>query len=136
VLQAYRTKIVRLSNGERLPLLLKRCTGMPVVPVCDYSLTYHRGLSPNASRQDVDAIGIFYSWAEDRRIDLSERFESGNLFTSDEVTSLSEAMWHKRPRDLRRRQAAAPEAVIGETHGNRSDRVAHYIEWRLGHWYR
>lgn len=125
MLQDYGTEVIRFPSGERLPLLVHRETGMPQEHVADYSLAFHRGVPINTSRRAVDAIGMFHSWADSRRINLDERFGSGNLFTSDETTALAEALWHCRTLG---RQSAS---VVGDTHGHRVDQVRAYITWRV-----
>ena len=126
----YKTEVIRLEGGERFPLLLSRNTMMPVGSVCDYSLTYHRGKPINSSKPHVDALGLFYTWSSKRGISLDERFHSGNLFTTDEITSLSEELWVRR--SIGKSANSAPtRVVIGETHGNRIDAVIAYIKWRI-----
>lgn len=125
MLQDYGTEVIRLPSGERLPLLVHRETGMPHELVADYSLTFHRAIPINTSRRAVDAIGMFHSWADLRRINLDERFGSGNLFTSDETTALAESLWHCRT------LGKESTSVVGETHGHRVDQVSAYIRWRM-----
>ncbi|WP_231621802.1 hypothetical protein, partial [Sphingomonas sp. 37zxx] len=98
---------------------------MPHSFVTDYTLANHRGVPINTSRRSVDAIGLVISWSEARKIDLDERLGSGNLFTSDETSSLAEALWQ-------RRNGTANCSVVGETHGHRIDEAIAYIKWRVG----
>lgn len=124
MLQDYTTEVIRLASGERLPMLVDRATSMPHGHVADYTLAFHRGVPINTSRRAVDAIGMFHSWSSSRGIDLDQRFGTGNLFTSDETTSLAEALWHRRG------TGGEPASVVGETHGHRVDQVSAYIRWR------
>lgn len=124
MLQDYTTEVIRLASGERLPMLVNRATSMPHGHVADYTLAFHRGVPINTSRRAVDAIGLFHSWSSSRGIDLDQRFGTGNLFTSDETTSLAEALWHRRGK------GSEPASVVGETHGHRVDQVNAYIRWR------
>lgn len=125
MLQDYTTEVIRLSSGERLPMLVNRATSMPHGHVADYTLAFHRGVPISTSRRAVDAIGMFHSWSTSRGIDLDQRFGSGNLFTSDETTALAEALWHRRG------TGDQPASVVGETHGHRVDQVNAYIRWRI-----
>lgn len=132
--ERYRDQVVRLSNGLRFPMLFDAQTRMPDGTVCDYSLEHHYGKPINTTQPAVDAVGIFMSWACDRHIDLSERFLSGNLFTSDECASLAEALWSRRkgetPASRKAEKRAIPRAVVGTTQGVRIDRIVHFIKWR------
>ena len=131
--QLYSVKAVCLSSGERLPLLIDRATGLPHGQVADYILATFRGDSINTSKRSVSAVGMFHSWAKHREIDLDRRFGSGDLFTSDETTALSEALWERRFAELapsKRYLLEFTESVVGATHGHRSDQVIAYIKWR------
>lgn len=125
MLQDYKTEVVRLASGERVPLLIHRASSMPHGHVADYSLALHRGVPINTSKRSVDAIGLFHSWADQRQIDVDARVGSGNLFTSNEITSLAVALWD-------RRKGGGPAAtVVGENHGYRIDQVCAYLKWRI-----
>ncbi len=134
--ERYRDEVIRLSNGIRFPLLIDTSSGLPDGIVCDYSLAYHYAKPINSTQPVVDTIGSLLSWAHDRRIDLEQRFRSGDLFTSDEVTSLAEALWGRRNGSPVGEKvgddAAIPRSVVGTTQATRIDRVVHFITWRIG----
>lgn len=129
--QRYTVKTIRLRSGERFPLLLNSRSRMPQAQVADYSLTYHRSVPANTSKRAITAIGMFHSWAERRGIDLDARFGTGNLFNSDEVTSLAESLWERRPANAVEPSVnMPPRSVVGATHGYRVDEVFKYLRWR------
>ena len=118
----YRTEVVRLSSGERFPLLINEATGVPDSFATWYTLSNGRTRSYNTSRHWLDSIGILYDWAEHQGIDLEQRFGSGSLFNVDEVDALADRLRRDR-RDL-------SKVVIADTHGNRVNAVKKYIKWR------
>jgi integrase len=119
---AYRTEIVRLSSGERFPLLIDNRTGLPDAFATAYTLSTDRNASYSTARHHLDAIGLLYEWAEQQGIDLEQRFGSVSLFNSDEIDALSNALRLSRRPDT--------DVVIPDTHGSRIGSVAHYVKWR------
>ncbi len=127
---SYRTKIIRLENGERFPLLVDRKTEVPVLDVIDYGLSYHRTISTNSGRSRVGAIGLFLEWAEDCFIDIGERFGTGELFTQAEVESLAFILGLSKRNTVVFGGKSVPANVLGDTQANRVDWVLQYIRWR------
>lgn len=134
--ERYADKVIRLSNGIRFPLLIDTSTRLPDGLVTDYSLAHHYAKPINTTCPIVDTIGMFLSWADKRRIDLEERFRSGNLFTSDEITALAQHLWARRNGDPQNSTGTSetkrPQSVVGHTQATRIDRVIHFITWRTG----
>lgn len=129
--QLYKVNVVRLASGERLPVLIGAGSGMPHGIAADFSLAFHRGVPINTSKRSVDAIGIFQTWADHLGVNLDERFGTGELFTSDEITGLSAAIWERRQHGTAdQNDLMHPVSVVGETHGHRSDEIVRYIKWR------
>ena len=108
---AYRSKIHVLDGGERIPLLIDTLTGLPDQFTADYSLANHRGKSIATTKQAVDAIGMFKSWARTQGIDLDHRLSSFLLLSSDELTSLAEHLSLNR----RTRLKGGARSVVGAT---------------------
>lgn len=130
----YVVETLRLSSGERLPLLVNRASGLPLSQAAEYTLAFQRGVPVNTSRQTIDTIGMLHSWAENRGIDLDERFGTGNLLNSDETVSLSEALWERRSAAVSGEVAnslGTGAAVVGATQGKRTDDVIAYVRWRV-----
>lgn len=123
----FQTKVIILEGGERFPLMLQRSTGLPVGPVTDWAITSLRGKPIATSKRKVASVALFYEWAEKRGIDLDARFQSLNLFSSDEVTGLSEHLYLNNspstPKNSRK-------SVVGAHHRARVDNVIEYIRSR------
>lgn len=125
---AYRTEILRLSTGERIPLLVDRTTGLPDARATAYTVSVDRTKSWNTAKHHLDAIGLFYEWAAAARIDLDHRFGTAELFNQEEVHGLSASL--RLRRQSRWNKVSKPEVVIADTHGNRINAVCGFIRWR------
>jgi hypothetical protein len=123
---------MRLANGEQFTLLVDIRNGLPVPALVDYGLVFHRGKSANSTVPIIDTIGQFLSWAEDCGVNLDERFGTGELFTSHEITGLVDHMWIRRksPNQSTRSNKPISDSVVGATHASRIDRVISFVEWR------
>lgn len=128
----YRTKALRLEGGERFPLLVDRLA-VPVMEVIDYSLAYHRTLSINSGLNRVGAIGLFYEWADHYRIDLKERFGSGDLFSQAEIESLAATLGQSKRKKIKFGDREIPGTVLGDTQASRIDWVSAFLTWRATH---
>lgn len=132
--ERYSHEVIRLSNGIRFPLLMDTHERLPHGLVTDYSLEHHYAKPLSTCRSIVDTIGMFLNWADKRRIDLDERFGTGNLFDSKEVTALAQYLWTRRngnPQSTGRcKTKSKPQSVVGQTQANRIDQVLHFMAWR------
>lgn len=130
--QVYRTEILKLKSGERMPFMVDYRTEMPVGAVTLYSLIFHRGKPINTTLRSVKAISILHSWADSRSIDLVQRFTSGNLFTTNEISSLSEVCWIRWDKKVVKGKGVQPTgtSVVAPTHAFRLDSIREYINWR------
>ena len=119
-----------MDGGERFPLLIDRRLGVPDPSATRYAVSRLRSHSISTGLKALSAIGLFYEWAEDAAIDTNERFGSGNLFDTDEVSSLADNLRLSKRRRLEIDGHDLPAPVLGETHANRVRYVADYIKWR------
>lgn len=85
----FRIKIVLLSNGERLPVLLDR--GLPIFEASMYALGEVRGRNraSNTIQQALRAVMVFYIFLDDYKIDLKTRLNQGYLLTLNELEALT-----------------------------------------------
>jgi len=127
----FRAKAIRLESGERFPILVDRHTEVPVLPVLDYSLAYHRSISINSGKSRVGAIGLFLEWADECLIDVDERIGSGELFSQAEIESLATALGQSKRKKVHVGDQVLPANVLGDTQANRVDWVTDYIRWRV-----
>lgn len=127
---SYRVEVLRMDGGERFPLLVVQQIGVPDPPSVRYAVSHLRPLSVNTGMKVLNAVGLFYEWAEHASINLDERFGSGDLFDSDEVASLAERLRLSKRRSVDLEGARVPLPVLGETHANRLRYVGDFIKWR------
>lgn len=128
----YVVEVLRCKNGVRIPLMLNAKTQMPHGWAMDYSLAKHLGKPINTAMVSARAVAMFHSWADDRKINIDERFGSGNLFTTFEMNALSEFLWTAWTRGSanKRGSEATGKLVSALTHESRVNAVKNYIEWR------
>lgn len=86
---AYRMKMVVLSSGERLPMLLDS-DGMPLFEPTVYSLAElrARNRAANTIESTLRAIMIFYIYLDDQKINIIDRLKQGDLLLQWEIESL------------------------------------------------
>jgi integrase len=128
----YVVEVLRLKNGVRLPLMLNAKTQMPHGWAMDYSLAKHLGKPINTSMASARAVAMFHSWADENGIDLDHRFDSGNLFSTSEITLLGEFLWiawSKGPTDKLGSHATG-KLVAAPTQEARAKAIINYIKWR------
>jgi hypothetical protein len=82
----FTVRVCRISNGERLPLVIDGF-GMPVPGPNQYALLLRRPQVQASSLGDeLATLAHVYDWARRRNLDLDERLESGNGLSPDEIT--------------------------------------------------
>lgn len=120
--------MLRLSSGERVPLLIARRSGLPDSRTTAYTLSVNRTKSWNTAKHHLDAIGLFYEWAKTAGIDLNERFGTAELFNQEEIDGLAAALRMRRPSQWK--SPHQPAVVIADSHANRINAVAAFMRWR------
>lgn len=123
----FQTKVIILEGGERFPLMIQRSTGLPVGAVTDWALSNLRANPIATSKRKVASVALLYEWAEQREIDLDARFQSLNLLSSDEITSLSEHLYLNKAKSG---PTSSRMTVVGSNHRSRVDNVVGYIQSR------
>lgn len=75
------------NAGERLPVLMRRETRIPVILANEWIFASRR-LTVTASTiiRDLHTVKVGYEWALSKGIDLEERIRSGNGLTPDEIS--------------------------------------------------
>jgi integrase len=86
----YRVKLLKLTTGERFPLLLNG-RGEPLFAPTVYALTElrARNQATNTISAALRAIQVFYLFLDKQGIDLSTRLSSGQLLSLREVEDLA-----------------------------------------------
>ena len=86
----YRVKIILLTSGERLPILLDR-NGMPMFTPTVFALTEVRGrsLAANTIGIVLRSVMALHLFLDSRGIDLDGRLNSGELLSLGEVEDLA-----------------------------------------------
>ena len=86
----YVVRTLRLSSGERMPVLVDTRVGMPLFNPTVYALTQLRGrnLAANTIVQALRHIMVFILFLEQRGIDLDARLQKGHIVDLAEIESL------------------------------------------------
>lgn len=101
------------NNGERLPVLMRRETRVPVILANEWIFASRR-LTVTASTiiRDLYTVKVGYEWALSKGIDLEERIRSGHGLTPDEISmSFVGALRKGYGRTKVRRLRVSPEHI-------------------------
>ncbi|MDK2767838.1 MAG: site-specific integrase [Sphingomonas sp.] len=129
----YYRKNVRFDGGERFAFMCARSTDLPDAWALRYALAKLRQKSINLANRVVDSLCLFYEWAENEGIDVTQRLESGDLFSPMEIENLSEFMRTSKKAPLEIGAMKVKRVVVGNTHKDRMKRVLAYVDWRMSH---
>ncbi|SHM86867.1 Phage integrase family protein [Duganella sacchari] len=84
-------KLVRMADGERLPVLVVRATGLP-----DFDATLwvvsslrNKNLASETIAQALRSVAVLYLALQFRKVNLSERLRTGNILSLAEVEAIS-----------------------------------------------
>lgn len=94
MLSAYRIALVKMADGERFPMLLRRESGIPVFDVTVYcvSALRNRHRATATMMHALRGIAMLLDWAERTGVDLDERIRSGSFLTLGELDGLVQEM--------------------------------------------
>lgn len=86
-------KIIRASNGERLPVLVRRDSGLPVFDAVLWVVSSLRakGHASATITQALRSIIVLYLVLEREGIDLNERLGTGGFLNPSEIEAISRA---------------------------------------------
>ena len=92
--QRHRIRTVQFQSGERFTLLYNAHDGLPLPWTTRYSAILRRTRQGSVStmEQELRAIAVALSWAEDRGINLEERIDGCAFVTPEEALSLRDAL--------------------------------------------
>lgn len=127
--------------GERVPLLVDRDIGVPLLLPTIYVMTALRSRAANTIAQHLVGVQILLLWCHAEGISLDDRINSGALFRVHELDGLWDAT--ARPvadlgtvisaslRPSRRvvKLGKKPTGLARETVGNRRGAVRRYLAW-------
>ncbi|MEN9433437.1 MAG: tyrosine-based site-specific recombinase [Pseudomonadota bacterium] len=87
----YIIKLLVLSSGERLPILIHKESGLPLLGPLIYALTQLRGrnLATNTIDQALRHIMLFVLFLDKRQIDLAQRLNEGRVLSINEIEDLT-----------------------------------------------
>lgn len=137
-ISAYIVRTVRLSSGERLPMLSRRDTGLPHHSATLWSLTELRAtnLASATVQQGLRAVMVLYIVLDEMCIDLPIRLAQGQLLTLSEVETLTNKSKLKMdaicPREVassRRNLRNEVGSVDPLTAGIRLRYIRMYLDW-------
>lgn len=116
------------TDGERLPLLTSAVTSLPV-RLANSWLLLSRRIKNQASTLEREArtIGYLHWWADINKINLEERFESGNAITANEINP---SLYDWLRRDFTRGKVIKM-AVASSTFRSRLETIRDYILWHM-----
>lgn len=88
----YKTILVVHEDGERLPMIIHRSSGAPVVPALEYLISHYRGNAVNTLQRVAQDIATALDWSDEHLPagGLIARMLSGSLMTNAEFYSLTE----------------------------------------------
>lgn len=86
-------KWTKFENGERFPFIIDRSTGIPLFYPTVYTIAMPRSVGKASATlaMSLRAIIHLYTWALSEGINMEERFNEGNFFSTDEIDSLCRA---------------------------------------------
>lgn len=118
----YAVRTIRLESGERLPLLIRKETGLPLLEPMLYALTELRAINRASATIEQAARGVMVLllFLDEARIDLALRLKSGEFLEVDEIerlvafcrSPLAELQELLPPDTLNK--ALAPQSIRGE----------------------
>ena len=128
MINPYKVTTVMCANGERLPLLTSAATSLPV-RLANSWLLLNRRIRNQASTLEREArvIGYLHWWAEIYKINLEERFESGDALTANEINP---SLYDWLRRDFTRSRVIKM-VVASSTFRSRLETVRDYILWHM-----
>ena len=152
-LNPYLVRLVVLASGERLPLLCRRSTGLPLFKPTLYSLTELRAQNRSSStiQQALRAVMVLCLVLDRLNIELDQRLGEGRLLELGDLEEL--VRWCRLPLDafvdeperpeaasrvvsIERSRMRVPSAGPPEIHPNtvaiRIHYIRDYLEWRAG----
>ncbi|MFJ3263642.1 tyrosine-type recombinase/integrase [Pseudomonas sp. NPDC086581] len=93
----YHVTMVLCSNGERLPTLIKRETGVPDFDATLWVVSALRksNLASSTIEQALRSVSILYTLLSSRGILLSERAKSGKFLSASEVDLIIDATYRR-----------------------------------------
>jgi integrase len=132
----FRVRIVKMSDGERLPLVVDQ-RGLPVPAPNQWSLYIRRPqVQQNTLIDELRTIAHVYEWATLQSIDLNERLDRGNGLTPTELNTLYQNLRyvsavgrktaHKRLTNVR-----DIKVVSGTVHATRVGYAREYLVWGM-----
>lgn len=92
-LSSFAIRTILCSNGERLPVLIDRATGIPVFESVIYAVSELRGknLASNTILQALRSVMILYIVLERLGIDMNRRLAQGVLLDAGEIEEIVQA---------------------------------------------
>jgi integrase len=132
----FTVRVCRMSDGERLPLVIDG-SGIPVPGPNQYALLLRRPQVQSSSLGDeLATLAHVYDWARRRSLDLDERLESGNGLSPDEIAMLYQNLRYRRPfaRNVaakRLTEIEEPDVVAIDVHRSRVYCARDYLTWRM-----
>lgn len=90
---SFAIRTILCSNGERLPVLIDRATGIPVFEAVIYAVSELRGknLASNTILQALRSVMILYIVLERLGIDMNRRLAQGALLDAGEIEEIVQA---------------------------------------------
>ena len=132
----FRVRVVKMSDGERLPLVVDQ-RGLPVPAPNQWSLYIRRPqVQQNTLIDELRTIAHVYEWATLRDIDLDERLAHGNGLTPIELSTLYQNLRYvaqigRRSAQERLTNAANLKVVSGTVHSTRVGYARDYLIWGM-----
>lgn len=126
----YKIKTVRLSDGERMPILLDR-DGQPLYDVLLFTLTVLRTkhLASNTIEGCLRSLILLYLVLEQKEVDIHARLQNNHLLSSAEIDLLVR-LCHLPLKELHSQSGAAePSHVAPSSAATRLRNIRDYLLW-------
>lgn len=134
---SYSVRLLKLSSGERFPVLLDLESGLPDFSVTSFSLIHLRGrnLAVNTIRNSVYHLKVFLTFLISRKIDLRQRMVKSDLLFDFEIQDLVDfcklnlGVLNKRQALSNVKFPYVPDSVISASAANRIRLIAEYLNF-------
>ena len=132
----FSVRTCRLSDGERLPLVVDR-RGIPVPLPNQYALFLRREqLQATSLEDELRTLAHVYDWADRRALSFEDRLSSGNGLTPDEIALLYQNLRYSRGfgranASKRLVEIADPDVVSPNVHYVRVCVARDFLVWAM-----
>lgn len=122
-------RVLKDDTGERIPFLIDRTTGLPVLEANQWRLLRRRGACQSSTlKKELLEVSYLYRWARERGIDLVTRMNTGKGILLRESTDLIEYL--KQDFTQRKHQGLLPAVHVSPAvQQQRFSTIRTFLQW-------